>query len=91
MIPLLHVIGLIVSFLGALLLFLDSLRINDRLPGTGVTLAADEPYKHPLWKFVASTGFALVALGFALQLPAACNAHFDQEPADVHETLDYGP
>jgi hypothetical protein len=64
---------------------------NDRLPGTGVTLAADEPFRRALWKLVESAGFALVTLGFALQLPAACNAHFDQEPADVHQSLDRGP
>jgi hypothetical protein len=74
MIPLLNVIGLVASFLGGVLLFLDSLQMGDRLPRSGLKLGPDPPFQQPAWRFVARAGFGLMTLGFALQLPAACSA-----------------
>ena len=71
MIQLLNVIGLVVSFLGGALLFLDSLQMGHRLPRNGLKLAPDPPFQHSAWKFVAPMGFFLVTTGFALQFPAA--------------------
>jgi hypothetical protein len=81
MIPLLNVIGLVASFLGGVLLFLDSLQMGDRLPRSGLKLGPDPPFQQPAWRFVARAGFGLMTLGFALQLPAACSAHDEQQPA----------
>jgi hypothetical protein len=91
MIPLLNVIGLVASFLGGVLLFLDSLQMGDRLPRSGLKLGPDPPFQQPAWRFVARAGFGLMTLGFALQLPAACSAHDEQQPAGVHESVEYGP
>ena len=87
----LNLIGLWMSFLGGFLLFLDSLRISDRLPDHGLILVPNKTYKHPVWKFVAPLGFALVTVGFALQLPAACSAHHEQQPTSIYESVEHGP
>ena len=42
-------------------------------------------------KIFEPVGFALVTVGFALQLPAACSALREQAPAGVHESVRVWP
>ena len=79
MILLLNVTGLIVSFLGGILLFLDSLRTGSRFSEMSVFLSYPPFWRHPAWRLAAPVGFIFVTLGFALLLPAAFAATKEQQ------------
>ena len=79
MIPLLNVIGPVVSILGGILLFCDSLRTDSRFSEKSVFLSYPPFWRHPGWRLAAPVGFIFVTLGFAVLLPAAFAATKQQQ------------
>ncbi|MBW4422298.1 MAG: hypothetical protein KME13_24305 [Myxacorys californica WJT36-NPBG1] len=66
----LNIIGLILGFIGAFLAFLDSWRTGSRFDENSILVGYGPSLNTVFWNWCGRVGFALITIGFVLQLIA---------------------
>jgi hypothetical protein len=72
MIKLFNILGLLIGFTGSILAFLDSWRTGSRFDSEAIKLGFEPELDTWFWRHCGQMGFALLTLGFLMQLIAVC-------------------